>query len=112
MKIAIFLLAGLNGGWMLFDGIHVLRFGKYFGPENPGPWQALPKALGLDPFNLGPLFVILGLVWLGAGLNFALAGGFWPLFLVAGLTLWYLPLGTIFAALVMAFLLWGAYGAG
>ncbi len=80
MKLTLVILALLNGGWMLFDGLHVLRTGKYFGPDMPGPLQMLPKALGLDPFRLGPLFDGLGLVWLGCALGLLTVPerAYWP----------------------------------
>jgi hypothetical protein len=28
LQITILLLAALNGGWMIFDGIHVIKNGK------------------------------------------------------------------------------------
>ena len=49
---------------MIFDGIHVLTTGKYFGPEKPGPWSDLVSFVGIDPFDLGIPLIILGFLWL------------------------------------------------
>lgn len=53
MKWIAILLALLNGGFMLFDGIHVLLKGKYIGPEKPGPWANLFYKLNIDYLNWG-----------------------------------------------------------
>lgn len=45
-KILFSIIALLNGAWMLFDGLHVLRTGKYFGPPESGPWSGVVKKLG------------------------------------------------------------------
>lgn len=63
MKILITVLGVLNGGYMLLDGIYVLLNGKYIGPEKPGPWSNLFEKLNLDVFKLGPLFIVLGILW-------------------------------------------------
>ena len=41
MKILITILGFLNGGYMLLDGIFVIKEGKYIGPPKPGPWANL-----------------------------------------------------------------------
>ena len=64
MKWIALILALLNGGFMLIDGIHVLLKGKYIGPEKPGPWANLFYKLNINVFNLGPLFICIGLLWL------------------------------------------------
>src|SRR5688500_10986928 len=96
-KIMMLLIAILVGGWMIFDGVHVLFTGKYFGPEKPGPWSSLVTAIGLDPFRLGVPFVIFGILWL-AFAACILLGQSWAWFaalITAVLTLWYLPVGTV-----------------
>ncbi|MET0394896.1 MAG: hypothetical protein ABW019_17260 [Chitinophagaceae bacterium] len=107
MKLLIAILAFLNGGYMLLDGIYVLLRGKYIGPEKPGPWASLFDKLGIDVFRLGPLFILFGLLWLtwlyalwtsqhrayGCGLVISL------------LTLWYLPVGTLFSLVIFVLLL-------
>ena len=94
------------GGWMLFDGLHVLQTGRYIGPERPGPWADLVEAAGVDPFALGPLFVGVGLLWLG---YVVLELARQPLARKVGrgaalLTLWYVPVGSLLALGVLALL--------
>ncbi|SKA20763.1 hypothetical protein [Sediminibacterium ginsengisoli] len=106
MKLLIFILGILNGAYMLLDGIYVMLKGKYIGPEKPGPWANLFYKLNIDVFKLGPLFLIYGLLWL------AWVYGFWTnqswayLFgvIISVLTLWYLPVGTVFSVVVLVVL--------
>lgn len=91
---------------MLLDGIFVMLKGKYIGPEKPGPWAGLFNRLNIDVFKLGPLFIIFGLLWLiwiyGVWTNqsWAYVSGL----LIAVLTLWYLPLGTLLSVAVLVML--------
>ena len=55
------LIALLAGGWMIFDGVHVLLTGKYVGPEKPGVWSNVVSAVGIDPFSMGVSFIIFGI---------------------------------------------------
>lgn len=109
LNYAIFFTALLQGGWMIFDGIHVLAKGRYFGPPQPGPWSRLVAAVGLDPMSLGMPFILLGGLWLiGAGMTLVGQEWAWNLALgVAIASLWYLPIGTILAALMIGLLLYG-----
>ncbi|MBI5371010.1 MAG: hypothetical protein HZA79_03170 [Sphingobacteriales bacterium] len=103
MQKLILTISGLLlGGYMLFDGIYVLKYGKYFGPETPGPWIKIFKAFQINIYNLGPLFILFGVSWL------AWLFCFWchvrytdrlTLLLVIG-TLWYFPAGTILSLLI------------
>jgi len=116
-KLLTALVAALAGGWMVFDGVHVILRGKYFGPDKPGPWSVPFVRLGVDPFALGPLFIALGVAWV----VFTIAGlsgqtwGWYGAVVVAVTTLWYVPLGTIlsiaFLALVYFCILRGGTGA-
>lgn len=114
MKILITILGFLNGGYMLLDGIYVLVKGKYIGPEKPGPWANLFYKLKIDVFNLGPLFIAFGLLWL-----------FWLYCLWTNqsstyllglitciLTLWYLPVGTFFSLIILLILVFAKQKAG
>jgi len=106
-QIAFGLIALLNGGWMIFDGIYVLRHGKYFGPKKPGPWSEFFVSIGVDPFQLGIPFVVLGASWIvfcGGLLLFPLPLLHAAALIVAFATLWYLPVGTIFSILAIALL--------
>src|SRR6187399_797085 len=107
MKILITLLGLLNGGYMLLDGIYVMLKGKYIGPEKPGPWANLFYKLKIDVFNLGPLFIAFGLLWL-FWLYCLWTNQSWTYSLgiiISILTLWYLPVGTIFSLIMLLTLL-------
>ncbi|HYD90759.1 MAG TPA: hypothetical protein VEA37_04635 [Flavobacterium sp.] len=107
MKILITILGLLNGLYMTIDGVYVMLKGKYIGPARPGPWSAIFANLGLDVFRLGPLFVIFGILWLvwlwalwshhGWAHTFGI--------LISILTLWYLPVGTLFSIVILLILL-------
>jgi len=107
MKILITILGFLNGGYMLLDGLFVLFKGKYIGPEKPGPWANLFYKLDIDVFRLGPLFIFFGLLWLiwlyglWTNQNWAYIFGL----TVSLLTVWYLPIGTLFSAIIFVTLL-------
>lgn len=107
MKILITILGLLNGVYMLLDGLFVLFKGKYIGPEKPGPWANLFYKLNIDVFKLGPLFIIFGLLWLI--LVYALwTNQTWTYVFglaISILTLWYLPVGTVFSVIVLIVLL-------
>ena len=107
LKIIIFILGLFNGGWMVFDGIHVLLKGKYFGPDKPGPWSNFITAIGIDPFKIGPIFIIIGGIWLI--FTFSLLGNqqwTWLLGIIACIvTLWYLPVGTLISLIIFVLLI-------
>lgn len=107
MKILISVLALLNGGYMLLDGIFVLVKGKYIGPAKPGPWANLFYKFNIDVFRLGPLFIIYGLLWL-TWLYALWTNQSWTyLFgiVLSILTLWYLPVGTLFSVIILVLLI-------
>jgi hypothetical protein len=96
-RVSIAALALLTGGFQVIDGIHELRTGTYIGPETPGPWRNVVTAVGLDPFTLGPAFIVLGSCWLAAAallLVTSSTAAWCALFVTAVMTLWYLPVGT------------------
>jgi hypothetical protein len=103
MKILISILALLNGAYMLIDGIYVILKGKYIGPPKPGPWAELFYKLDVDVFKLGPLFVIFGILWIcwlicfWTNQNFTFQFGI----IICILTLWYLPVGTLFSIIIL-----------
>jgi hypothetical protein len=107
MKTLITLLGLMNGCYMLFDGIFVMSKGKYIGPEKPGPWANLFYKFDLNVFKLGPLFIIYGLLWLTwvfalwTNQTWAFTFGI----LLSILTLWYLPVGTLFSIIIITILI-------
>lgn len=106
MKLLVTLLAFINGGFMLLDGIFVLLKGKYIGPEKPGPWANLFYKLQVDVFKLGPLFIIYGIVWLIfiAGLWTQQSWAYTLGLAISILTLWYLPVGALLSIIVAVIL--------
>ena len=107
MKILVSILSFLNGAYMLVDGIFVLIKGKYIGPPKPGPWANLFYRFNIDVFKLGPLFIIFGLLWL-FWLYSLLTHQNWTYYfgiVLSILTVWYLPLGTLFSIIILAVLL-------
>lgn len=107
MKLLVTILALLNGGYMLLDGLYVMFKGKYIGPEKPGPWATLFYKLDVNVFKLGPLFIFFGLLWLGwlwalwTSQDWAYIFGV----LISILTFWYLPVGTLFSIVILIILL-------
>lgn len=92
---------------MLLDGIYVMLKGKYIGPPKPGPWANLFEYFSVDVFKLGPLFVMFGLAWLSFVVG-VLTHQSWAYtlgVLISILTLWYLPVGTLFSIVVLVVLL-------
>ena len=106
MKIIVTILALLNGGYMMADGVFVMINGKYIGPDKPGPWAALFEKLDVNVFKLGPLFIVLGTAWLLflAGLWTQQTWSFLTGIIISILTLWYIPLGTIFSLAILILL--------
>lgn len=107
MKILITILGFINGGFMLVDGIYVLMNGKYIGPEKPGPWANIFSKLEINIFKLGPLFITFGILWLIWVFGLWTNQSWTYIFgiLISILTLWYLPVGTLFSIIVLVVLL-------
>jgi hypothetical protein len=106
MKVLITILALLNGGYMLLDGIYVMIKGKYIGPARPGPWANLFEFMNINVFKLGPLFIAFGLVWLIWLYSFW-TNQSWSYILgiaISVLSLWYLPFGTLFSLVILFYL--------
>jgi hypothetical protein len=114
MKILIALLGLLNGAYMLADGIFVMLKGKYIGSDKPGPWANLFNALHINVFKLGPLFIFFGLAWLFF-FSALITQQTWtyPLGIVISvLSLWYLPLGTLFSIVILCCLIFARHKVG
>jgi hypothetical protein len=103
LKIVIIAVSSFIGGWMIFDGIHVLQTGKYFGPEKPGPWSEIAVRVGIDPLKMGPVFILIGAMWAAfiAGLVFHQPWAFAMGIIACIATLWYLPIGTVLSILLL-----------
>ena len=103
MKILILILGLLNGGYMLLDGLYVMMKGKYIGPEKPGPWAELFYKFDINVFKLGPVFIVFGLLWLIwlYGLWTSQSWSYTFGIVISIMTLWYLPVGTIFSLIIL-----------
>ena len=104
-------LALFSGGWMVFDGMRALVTGDYTTPSEGtyagrlGPWSQLVQAVGIPPRSTAMklVFVVFGLIWLIVAYGLARQRP-WALQLSLGIavaTLWYLPVGTAVAVLVI-----------
>jgi hypothetical protein len=91
---------------MLFDGMHRLFTGSYFGGRL-GPWAALVSAVGISPGSVAPVFVILGALWLVGGVAFLLRARWSTALLTAAsmVSLAYLAFGTILSLIALVILL-------
>lgn len=110
MRVAIFLIAVLMGGWMIIDGLHVLIFDKYIGPEKPGPWADILAAVSLDPMRFGLVFVVMGIDWIVGAIG-VLKNRAWGRYLtgiIAFLSLWYYPVGTLLSILALSLVILGS----
>jgi len=107
VKIAIIVLSLLNGGYMLADGIYVLLNGKYIGPAKPGPWANIFQFFNIDVFKLGPIFIAFGVTWL-CFIGLYLGNVSWAFtfgIIMCLLTLWYLPVGTVFSLITLVLII-------
>jgi len=99
------------GAWMTFDGTRAMIVGDYVTPRSGryagslGPWAGLVMRLGIDPRATATkaLFVAFGVAWLlvAAGLGFGIAGILQIAVAFAIATLWYVPMGSAIALLVL-----------
>ena len=116
MQIAIALVLGaLLGGWLLFDGLRAFVVGDYVTPKSGayagrlGPWASVVRAVGFEPRSnlVRGLHVVLGGCWLAAVVVVMVSGAWasWLLLLCAGISLWYVPVGTAISLVVAAILL-------
>ena len=111
----VVVLGLLQGGWLAFDGSRALVVGDYVTPTSGpyagqlGPWATLVSAVGIDPRStlMKSVHLGLGLLWLLTTIGFALRKRWaWRGMLAcAVLTLWYLPVGTLFSVIQIALLL-------
>jgi hypothetical protein len=104
VRVALGLLLGI---WMLIDGVHAFATGSYITPpggaydRSLGPWAWALGLMQIDPLGTSAklAFVLLGLIWLVHARNVAVNKVIFPAAILLGvLTLWYLPFGTIIAA--------------
>ena len=108
-------LALVQGGYMLFDGMRALLVGDYLTPSGGkyagrlGPWAGLVSAVGVDPRSTAMklAFVLYGVAWIAVLAGFVARRPWaWTAMLVlAAATLWYVPAGTAIGLAVIGILL-------
>jgi hypothetical protein len=114
-RLLITVLACLNGGWMVFDGIHAIFVGNFVTRGSGeyegrlGLWSRILELFGLDPGStlVKVLFVVWGLLWLAAAVAFALRFS-WShaaIFVIAIMTMWYVPFGTLISLVEIVLLI-------
>ena len=105
-KTTLLAVCLLQGGYMIFDGMHRLITGNYFGGR-VGPWADLALAVGLSPGAMAPLFVILGALWLVGGVALLLRKRWSTRLLIAVsvVSLAYLVFGTILSLIALLIVL-------
>lgn len=109
--LAVVLSVGL-GGWMIYDCVRALYVGDYFTPSSGryagqlGPWAGLVQRIGLEPRSTAMkiIFILFGIAWVAvaAGLLFATPGVPQIAIVLAIASLWYVPIGSAIALLVLA----------
>ncbi len=106
MKILLTIIALINAGYMLIDGIFVMINGKYIGPEKPGPWSNIFEKFNIDVFKLGPMFIVFGILWFIFIYGLQTSQSWVYLFglLLSVATLWYLPIGTLISVISIVLL--------
>ncbi len=101
----VVVLALVEGGWLLFDGLHAMLTGDYVTPNSGqyagrlGPWSKLWLAIGVDPrgFFVQSVHVALGALWMVSLVAFVTGAPWaWPAMLACAIAgIWYLPFGTL-----------------
>ena len=115
LRWVVAVLATVEGGYMLFDGLRALVLGDYLTPSEGehagrlGPWAGLVSAVGIDPRSTAMklAFVLYGAAWI-AGVAALAAGRSWAwtaMLVLAAATLWYVPAGTAIGVAVIVVLL-------
>lgn len=104
LKWVVVALAGMNFGFMLFDGMRALMNGDYIRPKSGkyagqlGPWSKLVQKLGIDPESIlmKAIFVFWGITGLIITLLFMIGFSWsWEVMMIATImSLWYLLAGT------------------
>lgn len=115
LKWMVLLLALIQGGWLVYDGVRAFVVGDYLTPKSGnsagqlGPWARVVTALGFDPRSpvIKSLHVGLGLAWLLSSACWVMGKptGWWMLLGCSVGTIWYMPMGTLVSLVQAALLL-------
>lgn len=115
IRWTVALLAFAVAGFMALDGSRALVKGDYVTPKSGehagqlGPWADVVSAVGVEPRStlMKSVFAVYGFGWLLViGFFLSGVGWGWRAMLVAAVgALWYLPFGTLLAALQIVLLL-------
>lgn len=105
-KSVLLIASALQGSYMLFDGIHKLLTGSYFG-HHLGPWAKLVSLAGISPDAMAPVFVVLGVLWLmgSAALLLRTRWSRSMLIVLSVISLAYLVFGTLLSLISLVILL-------
>lgn len=114
LRGAIAVLATVQAGWMVIDGLRALVTGDYTTPSSGayagrlGPWADLLEAVGVDP-RATPVkvaFVGYGLGWLGVVAAYVRGRSWGPtaMIVAAAGSLWYAVVGTVCSAVQLVLL--------
>jgi hypothetical protein len=109
VKSLIILFAGLNYGFMSFDGIRALTLGDYIRPKTGeyagrlGPWSEVVQAVGVNPESIlmKVIFCCYGIIGIVSVIAFMIDKN-WAkkvLLIMSFASLWYLVPGTILSVL-------------
>lgn len=111
----VLLLALVEGGWLLFDGVHALTTGDYYTPPSGeyagqlGGWSKLFEAIDVDPRStlVMGLHVGIGGLWLLAMAAFLkrVPGSRLAMLGCAVLALWYWWIGTALSVIQIVLLM-------
>jgi hypothetical protein len=107
VRAVLIVIALPFGAFMLVNGLVDVATGHYL-VGGTGSWGPLVSAVSLNPHQVGGVFLMLALIWLGGliGLVMRQSWGF-PLAVAGGVvTLWYLPVGTAISVLYLLILVW------
>lgn len=115
IRACIVLFAFVEAAWMTFDGSRAFIKGDYVTPSSGshagqlGPWSRIVEAAGLNPRSvpMKAVFVVYGTVWLFVIAAYSRGVPWAPraMLIAAVGSLWYLPIGTLCSAIVIAGLL-------
>jgi hypothetical protein len=102
MRWTLVFSGAIQGIWMLIDAFQLLR--RVPDRFSTGEvWDRMVHKVGFDPFYVGPVLLVLGILWLLV--TIALGTGrrraYRPAIVIACASLWYALPGTVVAAIFL-----------